>query len=675
MTLSRGRRGLLNFLLGELMRNVLLMAICTCGSLNAVAADDLPGLPAQPVANFTLQDFRGKSHSLADVDKSHVVVLAFLGTECPLAKLYAPRLVQLADTYADKPVSFFGINSNRHDSNSEIAAYARAHKVPFPILKDVGNHLADQLNAERTPEVFVLDAQRKVRYRGRIDDQYGVGYIRDEPEHESLRLALDALLAGKPVAMPITAPVGCLIGRVREPDANSRVTYAGQIAAILNTRCVECHRPGQIAPFSLTEYEEVAGWAETIDEVIRDNRMPPWHAHPDHGKFQNDRRLTEREQKLISEWVAAGAPAGDLKSAPPPLEFAANEWQLPQAPDVVIPMRSEPFRVPAEGVVRYRYFSVDPEFGEDRWVRAAEIVPGNRAVVHHVLVFVRPPRDRRSLQDVELSGFLAAYVPGMRTAALPDGMAKFIPAGSQLLFQVHYTPIGTEQLDLSKLGLVFTDAKNVTHSVMTSRASERSFQIPPHADNHRVEATSGTHRRDVQLLSMSPHMHLRGKSFRYEAVFPDGEREILLDVPHYDFNWQTSYQLAEPRSLPEGTRIHCVAHFDNSEENLANPDPTNPVRWGDQTWEEMMIGFFDIAVPLGPEAADDGTKKQDEAQPAAQRVQRIVRRFDANGDGRVGREEIPERVVPLFNRLDINGDGQVTAEEIRSGLRFLPAER
>lgn len=555
------------------------------------------------VADFTLKDYGRESHSLSDFRDSKLVVVAFLGAECPLAKLYGPRLAKLHSEYKAKGVAFVGINANSHDSITEIAAYARIHKLDFPLLKDLSNKVADKMGAVRTPEVFVLDKERVVRYWGRIDDQYGVGVIRDNPTRNDLRIAIDELLAGKPVSQPVAKAEGCFIGRVLTPKPDSPVNYVKHIAPLLQKKCVECHRKGDIAPFALTKYEEVAGWAATIEEVVFDRRMPPWHADPKHGEFANDRSLSAAEKKLIQTWVNNGAPRGEGEPAVKPLDLIKG-WQLPQKPDVVFNMAKTPYTVPAEGEftrsgvrrgVRYKYFVVDPGFKEDKWIKMAQAVPGNRAVVHHILVIVRPPLFQRKL-GVGGGEFLVGYVPGLRARVMPDGMAKFVPKGSKLIFQMHYTPIGSVQQDLSKVGLVFADPKEVQQVVYTTKAINPRFRIPANDGNHKVEATTRSLPFDVKLLSLMPHMHLRGKSFSYEARYPDGKKEMLLNVPAYDFNWQTQYDLKQAKTIPAGTRVHCVAHFDNSKHNLANPNPNRVVRWGDQTWDEMMIGYFDILV-------------------------------------------------------------------------------
>ena len=584
------------------------LALILCAAPLALAAEQAkrPSPLGREVKNFTLEDYRGKAWSLADFAEKKAVVVAFVGVECPLVAHYALRLQELAAKYEASGVSFLAIDSNQQDSLAEIAAFARKHKLEIPVLKDPGNKVADAFGAERTPEVFVLDAGRRVVYHGRIDDQFTYGIQRPKVEQAYLATAVDLLLSEKRIETPHAETVGCLIGRVLTPQTDSDVTYSKQIARIFQDHCVNCHRPGEIAPFALTSYDEVVGWAGMIREVVSEQRMPPWHANPAHGKFANDRRLTDEEKSQIDRWVAAGAPEGDKKDLPPPREYTVG-WQIGE-PDAVVYMADKPYSVPAKGEVRYQYFQVDPGFTEDKWIQAAECRPGNRAVVHHIIVGVVPPGGRFGEQEINgvRSDWLTATAPGARPLVLPVGLAKLIPAGSRLVFQMHYTPNGTAQEDRSCVGFKFADPKTVKRQVGTDKAATQNFRIPPGEANHKVEAT---HRfgRDMLMLAMFPHMHLRGKAFRYTAIYPSGEREILLDVPRYDFAWQNSYEFVEPKKMPRGTRLFCEAWFDNSEANLANPDPTDTVRWGDQTWEEMMIGYFD-ATPAeeGVGALQDG---------------------------------------------------------------------
>ncbi len=563
-----------------------------CGSTALAALEPAP--LGTKVSDFTLRDYLGQPHSLKDAGRGKIVVLAFLGTECPLAKIYATRLVALAEKYEPKGVVFLGLDPNRQDAVTEIAAFARSHRVEFPILKDLKQQVANAVGATRTPEVVVLDQDGAIRYRGRIDDQYGFqqnqNYQRSEATENNLADAIDALLADKPILKGETPAAGCLIGRDLEPIVDSDVTYSNQIARIMNANCVFCHREGQIAPFTLTSYDDVAGWASMIDEVVRLERMPPWHANEQFGHFENDARMSVADKATIAKWVANGAPEGDPKDLPEPPKFAEG-WMIPQ-PDQVLYMGDKPFHVPATGIVDYQMFVADPGWKEDKWIAAIEPRPGNPAVVHHILIFVLPPDGNINNGLGSGNDFLGAYAPGLRPEPLTQGLARFVPAGSKLIFQMHYTPNGTAQDDRSYCGFVFADPKTVKREVQVNSAVNAVFQIPPGNPDFPVKARY-IFRDDSLLLTLMPHMHLRGKAFRYEATYPDGKKEVLLDVPHYDFGWQTNYRLAEPKLMPRGTRMDCYAVFDNSEDNLNNPDPTKTIGFGDQTFDEMMIGFFE----------------------------------------------------------------------------------
>ena len=618
---------------------------------------------------FDLPDFRGRRWTLDDFQNDSLIVVAFLGTECPLAKLYAVKLAEVASDYQRRSVKVIAVMSNRQDSLEEIASFASRQEIEFPVLKDAGNRFADQLQAERTPEIFVFDAERKLRYRGRVDDQYGIGYVRDEPRRKDLRIALEELLSGRDVSLPKTGTVGCIIGRSKPNNPESKVTYGSHVAAILKRRCVECHRDGEIAPFSLTEYDEVAGWADMISEVVREQRMPPWHATGDHAEFSNDRTMTDAEKQTLIEWADAGAPSGDLSNLPE-LPPKVAGWQLPREPDRVFAVSPKPFKVPAAGAVRYQYFRVDPGFTEDVWLEAAELKPGNREVVHHILAFAVPKGQKRIGDGAR--GFLVGYVPGARVELPPKGHAKRIPAGSQLVFQVHYTPIGTPQTDQSELGLVLTDRENVTHEIITTSAVQHRFEIPPGDANHEVFASSPPFPAESTLLSMSPHMHVRGKAFRYELERVDGKRETILDIPAYDFNWQTTYALADPRKMKEGERFLCTAVFDNSEDNLNNPDPTDTVRWGDQTWDEMMIGYYHYSVPRDGEGKSTATRGRSKRERVAALIRNAVRirkydQLDKDGDGKLKRTDTPKELRNVFDQLDANDDEVLTRDEVIFG--------
>lgn len=376
-------------------------------------------------------------------------------------------------------------------------------------------------------------------------------------------------------------------------DTDAPVTYSKHVAPIVFRRCVTCHRPGEVAPFALTSYEKTVKWSETIREVVEQRRMPPWLANPDHGTFANAARLTDEELTTLVRWIDSGTPEGDPADLPPLPKFTEG-WRIPE-PDVLLEM-PETFTVPATGTVDYQYFTIDPGFTEDKWVRAAEARPGSRSVVHHIVLLVQGPGDRPVRETGGLgSELLATFAPGLPPTVFGDGLAKLVPAGSKLVLQVHYTPNGTEQTDRSRVGLVFAEPRTVHKRVRGQFALNFQFRIPPGANNHRVEADHKV-AQDTLLVSLFPHMHVRGKSFQFEARYPDGSHEILLDVPRWDFNWQNQYVLAEPKPIPEGTVLHCTAHFDNSADNPANPNPKTAVMFGEQTWQEMMVGYFDATI-------------------------------------------------------------------------------
>ena len=391
-------------------------------------------------------------------------------------------------------------------------------------------------------------------------------------------------------------------------------TFYRDVVLILQQHCQTCHRVGEIAPFSLVTYKESKSWAQAIKKATQSRDMPPWFADPRFGKWADDPSLAPEQVATLAKWADAGAPAGDPRDAPPAKNWSSG-WNIPQ-PDAVIRMPKS-VRIPAQGEVDYTYEIVPTGFTTDRWIQMSQIRPSSPEYVHHAVVYIRPPDSkwlRGAPVGVPFTGndlsdpvqrrnahwtdtdMLLVYAPGSSPDEWSDGMAKFVPAGSDLVFQMHYTTNGHAGNDQTAAGIVFAKVP-VTKRVMTLQLTNSSFLIPPHADNFRVEV-QGTLPNDAVLLNFFPHMHLRGKRFEYNIVNKDGTVETLLRV-NYDFHWQLSYRLAEPRCLKAGTKLQAVAWFDNSENNPHNPDPDAMVKWGDQTHDEMMVGFFDVAVPAG----------------------------------------------------------------------------
>lgn len=545
--------------------------------------------PAKGVM-FSLPAVDGRPVSLADFKDKKAVVVVFTGRECPVNIFYMPRLKELNAKYQAKGVQFLAINSNSQDSAQAIADHAKQNGLTFPVLKDPDQKVADLFGAKRTPEAFVVDSVGIVRYQGRIDDQVGVGFQRPKPTREDLTAALDEVLAGKPVSVPRTQAAGCLIARFSKPEAAGAITYTNQISRIFQKNCQECHRPGQIGPFSLLTYGQAKGWAEMIRETVSDGRMPPWLADPKHGKFANDRRLSPEDKQTLLAWVDQGCPKGNEQDLPKPKDWYEGWWI--GKPDAIISMQ-EDFTVPAtpgKNGIPYKYFTAPTNFTEDKWIQAAEARPGNRAVVHHIIVTVAG-----ATQGPGRMNYLVGVAPGEEPLVLPPGMAKKIPKGAKLTFQMHYTANGTEQKDRSSVGLIFCK-EPPKHAVQTASILRLDFKLPPGDGNTKVVSTA-KYDKDVVILNFMPHMHLRGKDFEYRVEYPDGKSEVVLSVPRYDFNWQLRYVLAKPLRIPAGSKIVCTAHFDNSANNLSNPDPTATVRWGPQTWDEMMIGWMQYYHP------------------------------------------------------------------------------
>jgi mono/diheme cytochrome c family protein len=395
------------------------------------------------------------------------------------------------------------------------------------------------------------------------------------------------------------------------------VSFHKDVEPVLQKHCQECHRAGEIAPFALMSYKDARPWAKAIKEDVLNKKMPPWFADPQFGHFADDRSLSKEEIDTLVAWVDNGAKEGDMKDAPKPVAYV-DGWNIP-TPDLVLDMNT--FKIPATGDIPYQYVVLPTKFTEDTWIQAAEARPSDRTVVHHVVIFVREPGNKW-LRDAQPgvpflppgggkdfnntsgggSDILMIYTPGKIPEMWRSGLGKMIKAGSDLVLQIHYTVSGKDTVDHTKVGLVFATQKPSERAV-TIGGSNLGFKIPPGDPNYAVVAKN-TFPNGATLLNFFPHMHLRGKSFEYRAFYPDGKSEVLLRVPKYDFFWQLDYKLSEPLVVPPGTRIECTGWFDNSPNNVHNPDPTATVRFGEQSWEEMMIGFYDIVIPANQSLND-----------------------------------------------------------------------
>lgn len=540
--------------------------------------------PGERVVDFafrTVDDERGRlSELLADHE---AVVVVLRGVDCPVSQKYGHELARLEQAYGQQGVAFLYLDIGPQDDEAGIRDDIATFGFAGPYVRDAEAEIGRLLQARVTTETFVIDRAFTLRYRGAVDDQYGITFAKPEARSHYLRDALDAVLAGRTVSLAETEASGCYLEFDAAAVPRRDITYHARVSRILQDNCVQCHRDGGVAPFSLATYDAASGYRGMIRWVLEEKRMPPWFANPEHGEWRNDRTLPERDRRDVLAWIDAGAPEGDAADAPLPRKWVEG-WQLDEEPDAIVQI-PEPQQVPAEGVVDYRYVYVKTDFPEDRWVTKVEPRPTATQVTHHIIVYlVEGPDDEGGM-------FFAGTAPGVPATVYPAGAGKRLPAGAWLKFELHYTPNGRAAEDRSRVGFVFADGKP-ERAVYTGAVATTEFEIPAGADNHEVVAEM-TFENGGEIVSFLPHMHLRGKSYRYELDRPGAETEVLLDVPRYDFNWQLSYEPLEPIRVEPGTVLRGIAHYDNSADNPANPDPTIAVRYGEQSFEEMMFGFFD----------------------------------------------------------------------------------
>ncbi len=558
---------------------------CIIGIPNATQAIQ----PDEHVDNFRLLDQSGASHELHYFSDAKAIVLMVHGAGCPIVRQSLPELANVRKQFAAQGVEFLLINSNPQDDRTALAQEAAEFGIDLPILRDETQLVGEALGVTRTADVFVIDPRTwKLAYRGPIDDRLSLGAQKSAAQHRYLADALTAVLANKAVAVKQAEAVGCIVNlteRGRKAE-HEKISYVEQIAPLLQQKCVACHRPGGIGPWAMTSYENVRGFAPMIREVIRTKRMPPWYADPHFGNFIGDRSISIEQAQTLVHWIEAGAPRGMGDDPLAKVEPLSTKWVLGE-PDMVVEIPA--FEVPATGVVDYKYPRVANPLDRDVWVRAIQILPGNPAVVHHVLTGVDDSENNGRTGIEQLAAF-GGYSPGRNFLAFPDGAGVLLRANAHLQFQTHYTPNGKAVRDVTRVGY-YLHKNPPKYEMRLQFLNSRSLRIPAGAQAH-TESVAYTFRNNVLLYSLMPHAHLRGRAARFTAHYPDGREETLLSVPKYDFNWQTVYQFQEPKIMPSGTRLVFDMTWDNSARNPANPDPAREVPWGDQTWDEMNAGWL-----------------------------------------------------------------------------------
>jgi hypothetical protein len=555
---------------------------------------------------LTFTDIRFLPRSLSDfVSKKEAVpkrifILVFTDTKCPLVQRFLPRLKKLDEEFRNQGVQFVAVNVGRNDSILDIATQAVVHDMPFPFVKDADGSCVAACGVDRTAEAVLIDADYKLRYRGRIDSTYRLSGTAQTETTSELRDAILSLLAGKEIVVPETATDGCLITKPIAVKSSEDISYARQIEPIVAKSCRSCHRPETAAPFSLTTYDDMAANAAMIAEVVEQRRMPPWYASPSFGVYSNDRTMSAAERKLLVNWAHAGA-LRDADATTPPAEtgkihsnephanspgdvWAGKKWLLGE-PDMVF---EAPFTydVPADGYIDYKYTLLPTVFLNDTWIQAAEVQPSNPRVVHHSNLGYMPI----GTQGIYAS-LITGYVPGVGPMQLDHGVASKIPAGSALGLQIHLVTTGKPEKVKLRVGFRFPRFK-VDKELHYLELSNKQFAIPPYAAHYPVSRMK-TLADDVTLYGFFAHMHVRGQDMTFSALPPAGDPVTLLMIPNYNFNWQMPYHLPyDAVKFPANTKFECLAHYDNTSFNPYNPDPSDTVRDGQQTYQEMMYGYI-----------------------------------------------------------------------------------
>ena len=567
----------------SLLTSVWLVILACLGPDTLWAADAARTPIGAEIQSLRFKDIRALPRTLADLGETRATVIVFTNTTCPLVQKYWPKLKRLDAEFSREKVQFLSINSSAGDELAEIAQQAIDYGIEFPVVQDIDGGCAQALGVERTPEVVILDQQRRLRYRGRIDDQHRLGGSRPDVLEDDLVGALREVLKGTEVTRPETTVDGCRITLPRPPKLAEPVTYYEHVAPLLQRHCVECHRPLGGAPFALLSLEDATSHAEMLAEVVADRRMPPWYGSR-RQHFYNERGLTSAERDQIVVWAATGRTPGDAAKAPARRTFPEGKWEI-GTPDLVT-TAVFPHSLPAEGFVDYRYVLLPYVFTQDTWISAAEIFPSNPATVHHCNMAYMTLGEQ-----FDEKNFITGRVPGGSAMILDDGVALKIPKNSIVGLQIHYTTTGKPEKNLMSVGFRFPRTI-VRRELQHAQISKSRFEIPPGAAAFPVVA-SQTLPANATGIGMFAHMHLRGKDMTFRALYPDGNQETLLSIPNYHYDWQHAYRWKPgTKTFPEGTKIEVTAHFDNSRFNPFNPDSTAVVKTGPQAVQEMMFGFL-----------------------------------------------------------------------------------
>jgi peroxiredoxin len=624
--------------------------------------------------DFRLTDQNLHSHELRQLGDASAIVLITQQNSCPVSRNTATAVKALQDEYSAKGVEIFMLNSTPSDKREEIVTEAKDYGYNLPILMDTNQLVGEQLGVTRTAEAIVIDPKTwKIVYRGPIDDRVTYERQKAAADHTWAKDALDATLAGKPIAVAHVEPVGCLIDfPERAKLASSRVNYVKNIAPMLEDKCVSCHQPGGIGPMSLTSYQQVVPFSPMIREMIRTQRMPPWRADPSIGHFLGDRSLSAAQIKMLVHWVEAGSPRGTGADPLAAKKFTAPEWPLGK-PDLVLDVPA--YTIPANGIVDYqRPFVVNPS-KEGKWLRASTIKVVNRQVVHHVLTgyLAEVPPAGTPANESKWGASLGGYAVGAESIVQPPDTGVYIPPGGAVGFQVHYTPYGQEVTEHSQIALYFykETPKLVMHN---SVIANPNIIIPANTESTQLQAYI-TFPKDALLYAAFPHAHYRGASSQLYMIAPDGQKTLLLSLPHYDFNWQRNYDFAEPVKVMAGSKLLAVYTYDNSVRNPANPDHNRVVPWGDQSFDEML--YTALTYRWVGETSDK--MEQYVAYDRELNANRLFGILDTKMNGKLDMSELTGPIgkdfADSFAKIDADHDGFIEPNELMAAQAAMQKRR
>lgn len=628
------------------------------------------GSLATSVENFTLLDQNGDAHELYYYSDASAIVITVQGNSCPIVRNLLPDLKDVRQEYAEKGVEFLMINSNLQDNRSTVSVEAQEWEIDFPILLDEAQLVGDSLELTRTAEVLVIDpTDWELVYRGALNDRLSYERQLTEASQHYVKDALDVVLSDEETPIENQSVKGCLINFPHRENGNgSKLTYVDDVAPILMDRCTGCHVEGGIGPWPMNSFEMVRGFAPMIREVLMTKRMPPWHADPHVGNWSNDRGLSLEERQTLVRWVENGTSRGE---GPDPLTTVDalvedHDWKR-GAPDLIVKVPA--FTVPASGVVEYQYHNIAAEISEPVWIKGFEVRPGNTNVVHHLLMGT-VSSDRPNSNGI-FENYIGGYAPGAGYAVLPEGTGILLNPGHLFQVQMHYTPYGKEVVDETVVGIYLHDEqppKFLRHGVVLNTMIE----IPPNTKAHE-EAAYFLFEDDAILYQILPHSHYRGKASTFSLIYPDGTEELLLSVPNYDFNWQTGYVFDSPRDVPKGAKLVHTTVYDNSTQNPGNPDPNRTVRWGLQSWDEMLYG--DFVFSWKNETTDNPIHNSGRI-----RSLQMVGMMDKNMNGGLEQDELSTRqgrggrLLARFEDGDADKNGSLDASEVIQLTRMLTIE-